>query len=476
MCPDGLRKYQVKSAADGLAILQRYGGLLDASDTGVGKTYTTLAIARELGIAPLVVCPRTVKSAWHRVAAHLGGQCHTINYESLKGDMTEWGVLVRPPGYNDAAIAVKQAEADLVRGADNPNFLINLQKMRKNLKLRKAQCRYEWAAGIPLIEFDEVHRCKAPDSFNSKMLSAAKRQKIPFIMSSATPMQTPLDMKAIGYALNLHNGVGFWDWCRRNGCKPGRFGGLEFVGGDRVLRQINSLIFPDRGIRITREELGEEFPTTQITAELYDLNSGAGKIDALYKEMAESLAILRAKTAGDADLEHPLTQLMRARQEVELIKVPVFVDLIESHLEQGFSVAVFVNFKETMAAIKERFPSDRYIATVEGQQEDWVREAGINNFQIGRCRLILCNLQAGGVGISLHDTTGQHPRVSLISPTYSALDLTQCLGRVWRNGGHKSLQRIVLAAGTVEERIHRKLSRKLNNISLITDGDLSDLL
>lgn len=478
MSPDGLYGYQVENASRGREILISHRAFLDASDTGVGKTYVTMAVARDLGIAPLIVCPKAVKTAWHRVAGHLGGTCHTVNYESLKGDLTEWGVMRKPPGYDDGKRifdAIKSAIKEAGMEVD-PLMVSQMEKARKVFNKLKAQVRYEWAPGIPLIAFDEVQKCKAPDSLNAKMLIAAKRQGIPIIMSSATPAQSPLDMKALGYALNLHDGVRFWEWCRRNGCRPGFFGGLEFSGENRILQRINSQIFPERGIRVTRESLGDRFPTTQVTAELYDLEKQETKIDLLYAEMAESLAALRARRAGDADLEHPLTQLLRARQELELIKVPLFVSLIEEHLERGMSVAVFVNFKETIAAIKERMPRDYYIATVEGQQDEKLRATGIENFQTGGCRIILCNIQAGGVGIGLHDTTGLHPRVALLSPTYSALDLVQALGRVWRQGGHKTIQRIVLAAGTVEEKIHRKLSKKLNNISLITDGDLQDLL
>ena len=42
--------------------------------------------------------------------------------------------------------------------------------------------------------------------------------------------------------------------------------------------------------------------------------------------------------------------------------------------------------------------------------------------------------QAGGTGLSLHDVNGEHPRVSLISPSFSAIDLKQALGRIHRAG------------------------------------------
>jgi len=52
--------------------------------------------------------------------------------------------------------------------------------------------------------------------------------------------------------------------------------------------------------------------------------------------------------------------------------------------------------------------------------------------------------------------------------------LIQCLGRIYRAGGLGSVvQRIVLVAGTVEERVYRRLQFKINNIATLTDDDLA---
>ena len=77
----------------------------------------------------------------------------------------------------------------------------------------------------------------------------------------------------------------------------------------------------------------------------------------------------------------------------------------------------------------------------------------------------------------MHDTEGDHPRVSLISPTFSAIDLKQALGRVHRaDGASKSIQKIVFAADTVEDKVCLAVRRKLNNIDLINDDELNPIL
>jgi SNF2 family DNA or RNA helicase len=65
--------------------------------------------------------------------------------------------------------------------------------------------------------------------------------------------------------------------------------------------------------------------------------------------------------------------------------------------------------------------------------------------------------------------------VSLINPSFSAVHVKQAMGRIHRAGGTKSVQRFILAAGTLEERVYRKVQAKIGNIGLLNDGDLSIL-
>jgi hypothetical protein len=83
---------------------------------------------------------------------------------------------------------------------------------------------------------------------------------------------------------------------------------------------------------------------------------------------------------------------------------------------------------------------------------------------------------AGGVGISLHDTHGRHPRHSLISPPESARDLIQVLGRN-RRVGQKSpaFRSVITLAGSIESRVSAAVARKADQIETINDGDLDPL-
>ena len=233
------------------------------------------------------------------------------------------------------------------------------------------------------------------------------------------------------------------------------------------MSQIRAAIIPARGVRVTAEEI-PGFPERDIQAELYDLDHPE-KIDGCYTQMAAALEEHRLNTSSDVNPEHPLTKILRARQEVELLKVPIFAELAQDYLDKGFSVACFVNFRQTIDELQKLLPTSRII---DGQTKD--RDQTVDLFQSNVCRSLLVNSDAGGICLSLHDLFGGFPRVGLVSPCFSAVTLRQVFGRFQREGGKsRSYYRIIFANGTVEMPIWRAVRPKLDNLDALTDGDLT---
>ena len=106
-----------------------------------------------------------------------------------------------------------------------------------------------------------------------------------------------------------------------------------------------------------------------------------------------------------------------------------------------------------------------------GQQTLEDRNKNINDFNSDKSNIIICNIKSGGVGISLHDTIGKYPRVSLISPSYSAQDILQVLGRIHRANSKTPVEQYILyCKNTVEEKICENMKEKIINISSLNDG------
>jgi superfamily II DNA or RNA helicase len=196
------------------------------------------------------------------------------------------------------------------------------------------------------------------------------------------------------------------------------------------------------------------------------------QIQSVYDHMYYELEKLRSRKKEDkkeGQGQH-LVERLRARQEIELLKIPAFVEMAEDAVEEGMSVAIFLNFEESVKALSERLNID---CIITGKVSAANREKNRMSFQKGKERIIILNTQAGGESIDLHDEFGNYPRLSLISPTYSAQTLKQVLGRLPRTGAKsKVIQKIVFAAGTVEEEVADRVAAKIENINTINDGDL----
>ena len=423
--PVSLHPWQEKSKSILLQALQNHSVALDCSDTGTGKTVTACAVAKALSIPFAIIAPKVVLPAWKEWCSTFGIYPEfVLNYEKLRTGNTEY-----------------------------------IKKLGNK--------QWEWLNKGPdfLYIFDEVHRCKSYKSQNGAMLEAARPAKI--MMLSATAAGSPLDMRFTGRLLGLHNGVNFFSWLHKNGVVKAPWGGMQFRGGKKVLVNIHSKIFPEKGVRIKISDLGDAFPSNQVNAQTFDISPRIGE---LYQEVEQEIAELKTKALNDRDPESPLTKRLRMRQEIELLRVPVMVEMAEEFLQEGKSVVCFVNFRQTMDALVERLEKHNPVRIV-GDQSDQDRQDAINAFQSNAHHVIVCQIAAGGVGVSLHDLHGR-PRVSLISPTYSAVDLKQALGRIHRSGSKSpALQYILFAANSVEEEVSQAVRRKLRNIDLLNDGD-----
>jgi len=417
----GLLKWQVEPMTRLVEILKTNLSAVDSSSTGVGKTYTACSVAKNLGLALGVICPKAVIPSWHDASKHIGTEIKfVVNYEGLKFSAGEKYIVWTPMGYP----VWKISERDPV-----------------------------------LLVFDEAHRCKDHNlSKNALMLISAVSQKIRHLLVSATLADSPLHMRAVGYSLGLHNGRNFQEWIRSLGCWKDSNNRWHFTGGENSMKRIRSSIFPSRGVRIRADDLGKDFPTTLITAEVIEA-SGADKI---YESLQKRLEKVQEQTENYH--KTVLTEVLGARRRVELLKVPSMVSLAKDAIEQDNSVAIFVCFNETVEALKEALKCP----VITGDTPQNERNRIMKVFRADRIPAVVLNISAGGVGISLH---GARQRLSLISPSWSAIDLIQTIGRVRRAGGSHSVQKILFANGSVEESVCARVRSKVGCIETLNDGD-----
>lgn len=432
---------------------------VDMSETGTGKTYAAAAVVRELNRPFAVICPKSVIHQWSGILKGFNLKAVTIiNYEKLVRGNTPW-------------LKWKKGQQDPLRPFD--------EKAKREIPV------FTFPQDT-LIVIDEGHKCKGTDTSNSWMMVAAKLQNYRVLVSSATVATTPLEMKAFGFLTNLHSLHNFTDFCRVHGAEwVGRWGALSFNLASEAARKsmlaLNEYLFDTSkcSSRMKVADFGNLFPESHIVAEAFDLGSNEPKIQKVYDEMEYELAKLEEKSENYS--EHIFAIMMEARRKAELCKVPLFVEMAEDLYDEGKSVVLFVNFTDTVAAVVKRLNKiskfKNQVGFIVGGQNEKERVADITAFQADSKRVMVVNIAAGGTGVSLHDLNGQYPRASIISPNWSAYNMRQALGRVWRQGGKtKSYQRIVYAAKCIEEQICHRVQFKLQCLDTLNDGDLAEHL
>jgi superfamily II DNA or RNA helicase len=420
-----LLNYQIPHCLSMIFAFENSNIIIDASDTGTGKTYCSLAICKQFNLKPIIICPKSVIENWTNVCKYfLIEPENIINYEKVI----------------NTSFSSKNHES-------YPFVLFN-----------KEEKTYEWLLQpYHIVILDEVHRCKNDKTLHSKLLLSIKGINNKVIMISATLADKIKLFKNFGYLMGFYdNPKKFTNWLNK-------LATMYKIGDESIA--LNKKLFPNYGGRMRIKDLGDMFPKNDIRTNCYQMTN-ADKIAEQYKIIENAYADIKEKASNAIYI---LPKIIRARQAVELLKVPTFIQLINKNIIEGKSSVVFLNFNETLKTIADELDID---CVVNGKQPIEERNQNICDFQNNKKTIILLNMRAGSVGISLHDLFGSHQRVSIISPTWSAQDFIQCLGRIHRAGAKTdAIQKIVFCEGTIEEFICGTLKYKLEHLSKFNDGD-----
>lgn len=410
---------------------------INASGTGAGKTVMALASAKDLfkeGIIKhvLVIAPKVSLSQWVRTAEGMGIA------ELLLG-----------------CINPEQVSKPTGCAFYNANELWKLPKQT-------------------LVIWDEPHRSASGIESNATRAMATLKAypTVRLLAMSATLADSPLKLRALGFWAGFHNFTkpNFFDWCYRHGCA------FESINGRQVLRFTRNRRAAQSNMEKIRRDFGHSFvaiPLADIpnfpeqTLEVINVDlSGKYRreVDKAYSEMSERMRT-RAKT--------DMAEIGKCRERIEFCKADAVVELALSHLSENKSVVIFCNYTSARERIEDKLQDAGIrVGSVYGGQKDSERQGFIDAFQQNTIHAMIVMTAAGGAALSLHDVLHERPRVSLITPSFNAAEVRQALGRIRRCNGTNVEQYFVLAAGTLEDQVSKKLSAKLQNIDSLNDSDL----
>lgn len=427
---DKLYDYQLFHVFNLLSSLRSFDVVLDGSDTGTGKTYTTCAICKHLDKRPYIFAPLTMHAFWLSVCKIFNVQpiC-IVNYEATKSMFKQY---------------------------DNPYYTINTQTNTIIWKLPPNS----------IFVFDEVHKCKNKSTLNGQLLLSTKNTRIKTILLSATIADSVKTFNIFGYMLGLYKTLrGGSNWIN----------GIIYDSKNKmgsIAPLLYESLFPDRGSKMSIKQIKNKFPDNQISADCYVIDDiYINEVNSIFDSHQLSLGNLKMANSDNNNLF--ISKIIANRARLEFIKLTIIKSLIDEYLENNFSVAVFLNFNTSIDELANHFKTN---CIIRGGQSPQQRQINIDKFQNNKSFIIICNIKSGSEGISLHDLYGR-PRISIISPSFSSTELKQTLGRIHRVGSlSPAIQRIIFCAGTCEEIICNTINNKLKFSSIINDDDLFSLI
>lgn len=431
---DKLRDYQVEPARQLYRALRKgptewgYSGAVDFSDMGTGKTYQDLAAALATGLQVGVLCPSVGQPGWQRAFDHYGAEPLFIStYEAVRG---AW---------------------------------------RPQIATMDATGKFTWTNPRRMILIlDEAQACRHDDTLTVQCCSSAIRQGIPIIMASATIAISPTEFRFAGRITGLHKGDDDWPrFLREHGCvKTG--GSWTWDRRSHHLERINARLFPRRGCRVRKQDLGEDCPETIIEVLPFDIPE-AGRLNQTWLAAQEFVDRLRQQGMPEGKIKSiERTTRMKTWHRTERALAPYVAERVRQDVRDGNSVAIFTNFTDCREEIG-RMLNTR--AGFYGGQNKKIRAYYESQFQSNREFVLVSNIGAGGASVSLHDIHGERPRIAYLFPTDDPIKFSQATGRVDRVGGQSlSRQFIPCVKGTLTEQIVHRTRQKMARIDIINDG------
>jgi len=403
---------------------------LDTSVVGTGKTVVAVQLAMRLQRPVAVICPKAVVTSWEReLAEHNVKPLFVTNYEKIRTGKGQW-----------------------------------VSKIGKKI--------FQWNLPVgTIVMLDESHKMKSPFSQNAQLLISLVQQGFSVHCMSATAAEDPSEMRALGYALNLHalnkptgQLKSWFSWMMQNGCKQDFWKQWKLMDRGK-LKDVRASMYGVTSHRLTVADFPDSFKLNRVFVEPIEFKDKK-KIFAAYDDIGFTPEIIEYYIEHNKlpESEFAAVDILRARQLAESFKAPDIVEMAEDLLEQQNSVVIFVNFRETAAAISTALKCP----VIEGGQTAADRQSIVDRFQKDEIHCIVVNIAAGGTGLSLHDINGNRARVTLISPSFNAKDFQQVLGRIHRNGAKSdAVQKVLVAAGSIEEAVMKSVQKKIENLETL---------
>jgi SNF2 family DNA or RNA helicase len=434
---------------------EKLPGFLVADETGLGKTIETWHAILEISkienraLKILITGPIGAMEAWRETIRWMGsGQVHQkaneitlLNYDRLK-----------------ALFKDDKLQAKSIKGV----------------------AKYGKPESFDIIVFDESHYLKNPDSGRTKLAKKLEEHAKFCIWISATAGQNPLELhylsKLFAFLTQSKNAsieTDYEHWCQKQGISlaRGKFGKWNWQKKPEDYRILNQILYGKKhgAIRRTCKDI-EGWPELQrIPRPHYftpqEMQSYKTDWDTFLQALEED-KLDRLK--GKKDTAKGIAQLGRLRQKASLLRIASTTALAEELLENGYQVAISVQYHKTLQALKETLGKNYKVGEFSGANEP-DREEERKRYHAGIYDVLLFTVESS---ISLHQIQDTDKPKTQINHDlrWSGIQQEQIDGRSHRNGRHAPVY-WCFTKDTIEEKVATILLEKLEGMNTIQGGN-----
>ena len=181
-------------------------------------------------------------------------------------------------------------------------------------------------------------------------------------------------------------------------------------------------------------------------------------------EISEYLNNRTNKNAED------LARLMRARKVLAVQKVGESIDFAKNLVAQNKKVVIVTCFTDVVKAVEKYF-KDNCVKLVGGMSDE-SKDNAINDFQNGKPQVMVMNIIAGGVGVTL---TNAHNMI-INDFDWTPGNITQAEDRICRSGQTECCNIYYMTAdgADMDEVFTETLTNKFSTINNTVDGGIGD--
>jgi SNF2 family DNA or RNA helicase len=435
--------------------------VLIADEMGLGKTVQALATLQAAQAFPaLVVCPASLKLNWKREAQRwLPGKTISVMNGQDEGHPADVTIV----NY-DILDRFKNGQGG---GGGNLKGLI----------------------------FDEAHYLKNPKAkrtVTAKEITASKGASIVLMLTGTPVLNRPkelISLLAILGRLEKDFG-GFWQFAKRYCLAHKTRWGWDMEGAGN-LQELNTKLRACCYLRREkREVLKELLPKQRVVVPLelsnrreYD-SASQDLISYLRKQSMEDESFLKTLAALPEDerrkamIHHADSAEYRARQAEHLVRIEALkqclvrgkregiVEWVTNFLDSDQKLVLFAHHREVVEDLASHFDSPK----ITGDTPILKRDEAVRRFQEDEaCKLIVLNMQAGGVGLTLTAASN----VAFLELPWRPADLDQAEDRCHRIGQHDQVTAWYLLGeeDTIDNEIWKLIDEKRSVVDAVTQGD-----